>query len=191
MPAFFNPPVKIPLVLRIGIWFAERLTGKTMLPARLLAWYPRAALSSGVLEALVTHKDRQVDERLLKLVRMQASFAVACPFCVDMNSVGYEQTGISDAERACLQEQADPESVSTFSRREALAIRYTRQISRTPLEFPSNLIENLRAHFDERELVILATTAAQVNYWARLIQAMGVPPAGFMENCDQKEKNAT
>ena len=30
---------------------------------------------------------------------------------------------------------------------------------------------------------ILATTAAQVNYWARVIQALGVPPVGFTDSC--------
>ena len=33
---------------------------------------------------------------------------------------------------------------------------------------------------NEREIVILATTSAQVNYWARLIQALGCPPAPFI-----------
>ena len=37
----------------------------------------------------------------------------------------------------------------------------------------------LQAAFEPRELVVLAATAAQVNYWARLIQALGIPPAGF------------
>jgi len=39
----------------------------------------------------------------------------------------------------------------------------------------------IKAAFSEREIVILATTAAQVNYWARMIQVLGAPPAGFME----------
>ena len=30
----------------------------------------------------------------------------------------------------------------------------------------------------EREIVMLATTAAQVNLWARTIQALGCPPQG-------------
>jgi hypothetical protein len=34
--------------------------------------------------------------------------------------------------------------------------------------------------------VILASTAAQVNYWARLLQALGVPPAGFSDRCEIK-----
>jgi hypothetical protein len=35
-------------------------------------------------------------------------------------------------------------------------------------------------------MVILASTTAQVNYWARLIQALGIPPAGFNEACEVK-----
>jgi alkylhydroperoxidase family enzyme len=51
----------------------------------------------------------------------------------------------------------------------------------TPLKFHPDLVERVKAAFTEREFVILASTAAQVNYWARLIQALGIPPAGFGE----------
>ena len=75
MTSFIAPPKQIPFYLRIGIWISKRVTGKDLLPARLLAWYPKAAIGSGVLESLVAHKDGNLDERILKLVRMQASFA--------------------------------------------------------------------------------------------------------------------
>ena len=45
----------------------------------------------------------------------------------------------------------------------------------------TDLVERVKSAFTEREFVILASTAAQVNYWARLIQALGIPPAGFGE----------
>jgi alkylhydroperoxidase family enzyme len=45
-------------------------------------------------------------------------------------------------------------------------------------------MRELKAHFTERELVVLASTAAQVNYWGRLIQALGIPPAGFSGQCE-------
>jgi hypothetical protein len=32
-------------------------------------------------------------------------------------------------------------------------------------------------------MVIVASTAAQVNFWARLLQSLGVPPAGFSTEC--------
>ena len=177
MQAFIEPPKYIPFFLKLGIWVSEKITGKTMLPARILSWYPKAAISSGIMEALVTHADGQMDQRMLKLIRMTASYAAACPFCIDMNSHEYRQHGITDEEAESL--RGNYEIVATFSEREKLAIAYTRAISQTPMKFYPDLVERVKSAFTEREFVILASTAAQVNYWARLIQALGIPPAGF------------
>ncbi len=179
MNAFIEPPQKIPLALRLGIWFSEKITGRMMLPARILAWYPKAAIGSGVLESLVAHHDGKIDERMLKLVRMAASFAAACPFCIDMNSYEHAALGIHADEVLALRGGATLESVPSFSKRERLAVEYARLVSQTPLKFHPDFIEQLKSNFNEREMVILASTAAQVNYWARLIQALGIPPAGF------------
>jgi alkylhydroperoxidase family enzyme len=118
-----------------------------------------------------------MNQRMLKLIRMTASYAAACPFCIDMNSCEYRDAGITDEEAESL--RGNFEQVSTFSEREKLAIAYTRVISQTPLKFHPDLVERVKSAFTEREFVILASTAAQVNYWARLIQALGIPPAGF------------
>ena len=73
-----------------------------MLPPRILSWYPKAAIGSGVMEALVAHEDARMDKRILKLIRMAASYAAACPFCVDMNSYEHRKFGITDEEAASL-----------------------------------------------------------------------------------------
>jgi len=181
MSAFIKPPAQIPLFLKLGIWISEKVTGRRMLPARILAWYPKAAIGSGALEALVAHYDGKLDKRMLQLVRMAASFAAACPFCIDMNSYEHQAVGITGDEVLALRGRLELDSVPTFSQREKLAVRYAQMVSQTPLKFYPDFIEQLKASFDEREIVILASTAAQVNYWARLIQALGIPPAGFME----------
>ncbi len=177
--SFIPSPTKIPLVLRLGIWFSEKITGKVMLPPRILSWYPKAAIGSGVMEALVAHADGQMNKRMLKLIRMTASYTAACPFCVDMNSYEYRKCEITDEEAEAL--RGDFESVHSFSEREKLAITYTRLISATPLKFHPDIVEKVKAAFTEREFVILVSTAAQVNFWARTIQGLGIPPAGFGE----------
>lgn len=184
MGAFVNPPNKIPLFLRIGIWVSKKATGKDLLVAKLLSWYPKAAVGSAMLESLVAHRDKDIDERILKLVRMQASFSASCPFCIDMNSFEFQKQGITKQELAALQGVNHLVDVVTFSHREKLAIEYARYTSSSPLSFPREFIDELKKYFTEREIVILASTAAQVNYWARLIQALGIPPAGFSEHCD-------
>jgi alkylhydroperoxidase family enzyme len=47
-----------------------------------------------------------------------------------------------------------------------------------------DFIEQLKAAFTEREIVILASTAAQVNYWSRMVQALGIPPMGVSDQGD-------
>jgi alkylhydroperoxidase family enzyme len=184
MDAFINPPKNIPLYLRVGIWISKKVTGKEMLPAKILAWYPKAAIGSGVLESLVAHRDGELDERILKIVRIQASYASSCSFCIDMNSYQFEEKRITKDEFLVLQGRKPIDEMNTFSERERLAIQYAKLISQTPLQFPRAFIEELKRCFNEREIVILASTAAQVNYWARLVQALGIPPAGFSDQCD-------
>jgi len=179
MSAYIKPPKKIPFFLKLGIWISNKVTGKDLLPPKLLAWYPKAAIGSGILESLVAHGNKDLDSRILKLVRIQCSLAASCPFCIDMNAFEYEKDGITEEELAVLQGKLDLKQVTTFSAREKLALDYSKGISSTPVSFAPTLIHELKEHFSEREIVILATTSAQVNYWARVIAALGVPPAGF------------
>ncbi|RZK89962.1 MAG: carboxymuconolactone decarboxylase family protein [Methylobacterium sp.] len=171
------PPPRIPLPFRLALWIATRRAGTDLLPARLLAWYPRAAIASGVLEALVAHPDGAATERVLKMVRMTVSFTVSCPFCIGMNSAGWEQLMTAD-ELLALQGLRPLEEVPSLTAAERLAVTYARLISASPLQLDPALGGRLKKHFSERDIVVLATTAAQVNYWARLIQALGCPPTG-------------
>ncbi|MGV8909021.1 MAG: carboxymuconolactone decarboxylase family protein [Propionicimonas sp.] len=179
--AMIGEPRHVNPLVRLGIAVSERITGKRMEPARILAWYPRAALGSGVLEFLVAH--REPSTRLLKLVRVTASLTAACPFCVDMNSYESSAAGVSDAELRALQRGTEA-SLATLTPRERAAVAYARAISASPVVVSEGLRAEIAMLFSEREIVILATTAAQVNYWARTIQALGVEPAGF---CDLPE----
>jgi alkylhydroperoxidase family enzyme len=182
--SFIKPPKKISLFLKIGIAISRKITKKDLLVPKLLAWYPKAAISSSILEAMVGHGKSDSNKRILKLVRIQASLSVSCPFCIDMNSFKYESCGITKQEMYCLTGRLHLDDVLTFSPKEKLAIEYTNLISQTPIKIPKEFMEKVKLNFTEREIVILSSTAAQVNYWARLIQALGVPPAGFSNKCE-------
>ena len=184
MKAFIDPPRSIPFYLRIGIWISRKVTGRDLLPGKLLAWYPKVAISSGIMEILVAHKDKTLNKRILKLVRLRTSFTVACPFCIDMNSYDYDQFGITSEEFSALQGKIAIAAVNTFSVREIIGMEYAVLISQSPPLFSQGFVNKLKENFTEQEIVILASTAAQVNYWARLLQALGVPPAGFSDHCE-------
>ena len=187
--AYINPPRRIQFLLKIGIMISNKVTKKDLLAPKLLAWYPKVAISSGILESLVAHGKKDLNPRILKLIRIQASISVACPFCVDMNSFEYEKDGITPEEMMGLAGNAPMEEIQSFSKQERLAIEYTKIISGTPVEMPMDLIDEIKKEFTEREIVILSSTAAQVNYWARLLVGLGVPPAGFSESCNIGDRN--
>lgn len=180
---FFAPPRPLPLLPRIILDLVERRMGRPLVANRLLAWYPRAFWGSGILEALVAHDEVEVPSRLLKLVRIQVSFQASCPFCIDLNAREYRDLGITDEEILALRGLGALEKVSTLSAAEVSALEYVRCATSTPVAFRQEVIDRLRSHFSERAIIVLASTCAQVNFWTRLIQSLGVAPAGFSKEC--------
>lgn len=183
MDSYIDPPARIPLVPRLLLRLVEKRMGKTLLANRILSWYPRAFFGSGIMEGLVAHDEPEMPRRLLALVRMSTSFLVSCPFCIDMNSREFSAKGITEQEVTALQGHVPLDDVPTFTPREKAALRYVECMCRTPLEFTPAAIEDVKRNFSSRGFVILASTCAQVNFWTRLIQSLGVPPAGFSAEC--------
>ena len=182
--AYLQEPKHIPWFLRIGIRFSERVTGKRMEAARMLAWYPKAALGAGMLEALVAHEDKGISRRLMQLLRLQVSLKAFCTFCIDMNGAGFVRQGITDQEIRALQGYEELESVSTFDERERIALRYAVGLTQTPISVEQNQVEAMKACFSERQFAIIVSTIGQVNFWTRTIQGFGIQPAGFSDRCD-------
>jgi alkylhydroperoxidase family enzyme len=182
MKQLINEPSRIPFFLRIGVWLSEKITGKRMAPARLLAWSPRLAFGAAIFESLTIHKDPTLSQRLLKLVRIQVSLNVSCPFCIDMNSAEKEQYNITWEEIKSMQGEVQNQLVDSLSSKEKLALELANRVSQTPPTVDEQFSQRLKTLFSEREILVLIATASQVNYWARLTRSMGVTPAGFSDD---------
>lgn len=174
-----RPPDRIPWLLRPGLWLARRMTGKDPLPARLLAHVPKAALAAGVFE-LAAPGSRDLDARTLAIARIVASVAGGCPFCVDMNAATWKEAGLSVAELEALL-RLDETAFASLGVRESLAARYALALSRTPVAVEPALEEAIQRELSPREIVVLAFTIGQVNFWTRFNQGLGVPAAGFFD----------
>lgn len=64
---------------------------------------------------------------------------------------------------------------------EKLVLEYADAMTRTPVEVPENLFAELRAKFDEAQLVELTANIAWENYRARFNHAFGIEAEGFSE----------
>ena len=67
-----------------------------------------------------------------------------------------------------------------FDPLERLVLDLAVAMARTPADIPPALLEDLRRHFDEGQLVELAAAIAWENYRARFNRVFGVRAAGFV-----------
>ena len=121
--SYIEPPRRMPLLLRAALTLVERRMGRKLIANRILAWYPKAFIGSGIMEGLVAHDESEVPRRLLALIRIFTSFTVSCPFCIDMNAKDFERKGVTDQEIRALQGQIPLDDFSTLSAREKAALR--------------------------------------------------------------------
>ncbi len=179
--AYIEPPKKLPLFIRLGAWISKKIIKKDIMIPKLLAWYPKAAISSGIMESLVAHDDKEIDKRLLKMIRVQVSVMVACPFCIDMNAFEFDKAGLNIDEVNAIRN--GDYKFHSFSEKEQLVMEYVNLVTKTPVIIPEEIVNNMQKHFSERGIIIITSTIAQVNYWARLIRSLGIPVAGFSDIC--------
>jgi AhpD family alkylhydroperoxidase len=182
-------PSHIPWYLRPMLWVTRRMTGKDPLPARLLTYFPKGALGAGVFELAAAGAPGDLDGRSLAVARIVASAVSGCPFCVDMNAATWKRAGLRAEELAVLFGE-DEAAYASLGSREDVAARYAKALSLTPVVLAPELVVALNEVFTPREVVVLATTVAQVNYWTRFNQGLGVPAAGFFDEsvCRQPER---
>ncbi len=180
MRSLIQAPDKIPWFSKILLNRAEKEFGKELLPGRILTWSTDLGLASGYLELYIEKGIAKIlDPRLVYLIRMQVSYYVSCPFAIDVNSSKYKDHEITEEEIQAMQGKMDIDSIGSFSERESVALRYSIALSKTPVSFDGQLLEDVRRVFSHEEIVAVASLAAKVNYWARLIEAWRIKPAGY------------
>ncbi len=174
-----SPPGKIPFILRPAVAAAEKISGKRMEAARILSWSIPASLAAGVLEwGMEKAAVRILTPRAAKLIRMQVSFTVSCPFCIDMNSFQYEKAGIIREEAVALSEGSFRDCES-FSPGEKVMLQWVSDICATPISVSPEILGELIKHYSDREMTVMGALAGKVNFWGRLMQAYQIPPAGY------------
>jgi len=185
---YIDPPQCIPFYLKPFIRMTEKNTGKTMLPARLLAWRPMAGLASGLLELSAENGGKQIGERITALIRLRISFEISSPFLIDINANSRGKDHITSDEMEVLRGEKSLASSDSFTERERAAIRYAVMLSKTPIRVDHDVILDVKRLFLPEEMVILAVLVGKVNYWGRFAEGLGIPPTGYNSPDDPELK---
>jgi len=169
--------------VRIGFWFTRRalarLTGRTpagaLDPLRVYARNPRLMRGYAGLER-ATAALTAVPLRLRALAELRAATLIACPYCIDLGSAAALRWGLTDPEILALPRyRTDPH----FDSRDRAVLDYATAMTQTPADVPDVLVNTLREHLGEDQLLELTHVIALENLRGRFNLALGIEPAGF------------
>ena len=88
---------------------------------------------------------------------------------MDINAAGGRQAGFSEEKLAAI---ADYVENPLFTPRERAALRYAEEMTQTSVDVPEDVFEELRRHFDDRQIVELTIEISLENLRARFNRAL-------------------
>ena len=172
---------------RMVFWFTERalrrLAGRPAHPDRMVEPLRVYAHLPGVLRGYAkleqaTAASRLLDRRHQALAELKAATMTACAYCIDLGPEVARRWGMTDEELLALaQYQTSP----LFGEVDKLVLSYAEGMSRTPVDVPAELVERLREHFHDAQIVELTHLVALENLRGRFNLAVGIEAAGFSQ----------
>jgi AhpD family alkylhydroperoxidase len=156
---------------------AGRETDTMLEPLDAYARAPRLLFGIAMLEE-ATAKLHRMPERLKVLAELKAATLTQCEYCIDIGSQIAHRAGVSEDQLLALPRYRDSD---LFSDEEKLVIDYAVGMSSTPVSVPDELYAELRARFDDAQIVELTNIVALENMRGRFNLALGIGSAGFRE----------
>ena len=110
--------------------------------------------------------DTALGPQLIELVKMRASQINGCAYCLDMHSKTLRKGGETEQRIYLLSGWRES---PLYSPRERAALGWTDALTRiAETQAPDDAYEELRQHFDDKEIVDLTTLIGMINLWNRL-----------------------
>ena len=112
-----------------------------------------------------------VDRKLKTMVAYKVSTTNGCPYCIGHTSgmlgeVGFEKKDLDGIARL---------DIGLFSEAERLALEFAEQATKEPARVSDALVEQLKQHFSEGEVVEIAAVVGLMNFTNKVHEALGIP----------------
>jgi AhpD family alkylhydroperoxidase len=154
-----------------------RETDTMLAPLDAYARAPRLLFGIAMLEE-ATGKLHRMPEHLKVLAELKAATLTQCEYCIDIGSQIAHLAGVSEEQLLALPHHRDSD---LFDEDEKLVLDYAVGMSSTPVSVSDELFDELRARFDEVQIVELTNIVALENMRGRFNLALGIGSAGFRE----------
>jgi AhpD family alkylhydroperoxidase len=118
-----------------------------------------------------------LEQSLLELVKLRASYINGCAYCVDMHSKDARAEG--ETEQRIYSVPVWRET-PFYTPRERAALEWTEMVTNISQRgMPDDVFESVRAHFEEEELVELTMAVITINGWNRLAISFASEPGSY------------
>jgi AhpD family alkylhydroperoxidase len=125
---------------------------------------------------------RQLDRELKDLAVMAAAAAIGCAWCMDFGHWDATVNHAVPAEK--VRDTENWRGSEVFSELELLVMEYAEAMTMTPPRVTDAMVEALRRHLSEAQLVELTAIIAVENLRSRINSALGLTAQGFTDRCD-------
>ena len=163
------------LMMKLAFWMTRRQFGKVMTPMRVL--YPRLPGMMKAAYEIVKFEMHglRLEPELHYLVVTLASRINGCDFCLDLgrSMAIREHLGMAKFDAV-----ADYRTSPLFSDRERAALAYVEEITRSKRVSDATFAD-LRAHFNEREIVEITWLNALENFYNLINIPLEIGSDGF------------
>ncbi len=165
------------LLPRMANWLARRRLGKVPAPMRIV--YPRMPALYRLTYAIVQIEEKKltVDPALRILVTTHVAMLNGCSFCLDIGRALAVQAKVTLERLDALPEWRESDA---FSAAERAALDYAEEVTRH-VHVKDAVYEELRRHYDEREIVEITWLVAIEGYYNRLAGPLGLESDGLCE----------
>ncbi|MGZ4787265.1 MAG: carboxymuconolactone decarboxylase family protein [Terriglobales bacterium] len=118
-----------------------------------------------------------IDQRLLELIKIRASQVNGCAFCIDMHTIDARAHGETEQRIYALNAwQEGP----FFDDRERAVLEFTESVTRvSETHVPDKVVDALRKHFSDAEIVDLTWAVVTINAWNRLAITFRAQPGQY------------
>ena len=171
-----KPLSEYPWILRPLFWSQKRKYGAVLQSGLLWARVPKLFGAVALLFGALDRKSSPISPVLRSLVMVRVSQINWCAFCVDINAATL-------AERSGSMEKLDHlekwQESDRFDDQERVVLAYVEAITYSDQQVNADLLEQLKAFFDEDGIVELTGLIAFQNLSSKFNAALDVPPQGF------------
>jgi alkylhydroperoxidase family enzyme len=168
------------IIGRLSSLYSRWRFGRDVEPAMAAAHHSGVLVAMGAIETVAELSWRRLDRNLRWLAVQLASTRIGCSWCVDF---GYYETVNGGMDPEKIRQVGRWRESTLYDDRERAVLEYAEVATATPVSVDAELVDRLRHHLSEAEMVELAAWVALENYRSRFNGGLGLKSQGFADSC--------